>query len=211
MANVTTIEAELRANAGKGAARATRRSGKLPAVIYGAKQEPALVELDPRVIDREFHRGGWRSRLYEVKFGDKSERVIMRDVQFHKVTDRPVHVDFQRLSAGQPIRVFVKVKFINELASPGIKRGGVMNVVFSAVECLCDPENVPEAFTADLTGLEVNANIRWSHLKGTEGVKHTAADEDFVIAAIVPTKGMEAAAAATDAPAAAKGKAKGKK
>jgi large subunit ribosomal protein L25 len=211
MANVTTIEAGLRAKAGKGAARATRRSGLLPAVIYGAKQEPALVELDPRVIDREFHRGGWRSRLYEVKFGDQSERVVIRDVQFHKVTDRPVHVDFQRLAAGQPIRVFVKVRFVNELASPGIKRGGVMNVVFSAIECLCDPDSVPESFTADLTGLEVNANIRWSHLKGTEGAKPTSLEEDFVIAAIVPTKGMEAAAAATEAPA-AKGKAaKGKK
>jgi large subunit ribosomal protein L25 len=210
MANVTTIEAELRANAGKGAARAVRRAGFLPAVIYGAKQEPALVQLDPRVIDREFNRGGWRSRLYDVTFGDQSERVVIRDVQFDKVTDRPLHVDFQRLAAGQPIRVFVKVKFINELASPGIKRGGVMNVVFNAVEVLADPENVPEQFTADLTGLEVNANIRWSHLLGTEGVKHSNPEADFVIAAIVPTKGMEAAAAA-ETPA-VKGKAaKGKK
>ena len=209
MANVTTIEAELRANAGKGAARATRRAGKLPAVIYGAKQAPAIIDLDPRVIDRELHRGGWRSRLYEVKFGSAVERVILREIQFHRVTDRPLHVDFQRLAAGEPIRVFVKVRFINELASPGIKRGGVMNVVHNVVECLCDPDAVPEHFTADLTGLEVNANIRWNDLKGTEGAKPTSLEENFVIASVAPTKGMEAAASAEATPAAAaKGKGK---
>jgi large subunit ribosomal protein L25 len=206
MANVTTIEAELRANAGKGAARATRRQGFVPAVIYGAKQEPALIQLDPRIITRELTRGGWRSRLYEVKFGDAAERVVMREVQFHKVTDKAVHVDFQRLAAGEKIRVFVRVHFTNELASPGLKRGGVMNVVHSAVECLCDPDSVPEQFVADLTGLEVNANIRWSNLKGTEGAKPISTEGDFVIASVAATKGMEAAATAEAAPAAAKGK-----
>jgi len=208
MANVTTIEAELRADAGKGAARATRRAGLVPAVIYGAKQEPALIALDPRIITRELTRGGWRSRLYEVKFGDAAERVIMREVQFHKVTDKAQHVDFQRLAAGEKIRVFVRVKFINEVLSPGLKRGAVMNVVHSAVECMCDPDNVPEAFIADLTGMEVNANIRWSNLKGTEGAKHTNADPDFVIASVAATKGMEAAAGAEVAAAPVKGKGK---
>lgn len=208
MANVTTIEAELRANAGKGAARASRRQGMVPAVIYGAKQDPALVQLDPRIITRELTRGGWRSRLYEVKFADRVERVIMREIQFHKVTDKAEHVDFQRLAAGQPIRVFVKVRFTNELLSPGIKRGGVMNVVHNTVECLCDPDNVPEYFTADLTGLEVNANIRWNDLKGTDGAKPTSLEPNFVIASVAPTKGMEAAAGAEAAAAPAKGKGK---
>ncbi len=208
MANVTTIEAELRANAGKGAARASRRQGMVPAVIYGAKQDPALVQLDPRIITRELGRGGWRSRLYEVKFGDRVERVIMREIQFHKVTDKAQHVDFQRLAAGEPIRVFVKVRFVNELLSPGIKRGGVMNVVHSSVECLCDPDNVPEAFIADLTGLEVNANIRWNDLKGTDGAKPTNLEPNFVIASVAPTKGMEAAAGAEAAAAPVKGKGK---
>ena len=208
MANVTTIEAELRADAGKGAARATRRQGLVPAVIYGAKQEAALIALDPRIVTRELTRGGWRSRLYEVKFGTAVERVIMRDVQFHKVSDKALHVDFQRLAAGEPIRVFVRVKFINELLSPGLKRGAVMNVVHSAVECLCDPDNVPEFFTADLTGMEVNANIRWSNLKGIEGVKHTNLEADFVIASVAATKGMEAAAGAEVAAAPVKGKGK---
>ncbi len=209
MANFVTIEAEARADAGKGAARATRRQGLVPAVIYGAKQTPSMVQIDPRAIMRELVRGGWRSRLYEVKVGTESSRVLMRDVQFHPVTDKPMHVDFQRLAAGEKIRVAVAVQFVNELLSPGLKRGGVMNVVRHAVEVLCDPDNVPEHFVADLTGKDINDNIRWSDLKGTEGTTAAILDRDFVIASVASTKGMEAAAA--DAPAAVAGKpAKGK-
>src|SRR5947209_5716781 len=101
MANVTTIEAEARERAGKGAARASRRAGKVPAVIYGAKQEPTICQLDPRDVMRELHRGGWRSRLFEIKVGDVPARALMREVQFHPVTDKPLHVDFQRLAPGE--------------------------------------------------------------------------------------------------------------
>ena len=211
MASFVTIEAEARADAGKGAARATRRAGKVPAVIYGARLTPTLVQLDPRVVMKELVRGGWRSRLYEVKVGAETTRVLMRDVQFHPVSDKPEHVDFQRLAPGEQIKVAVKVVFVNELLSPGLKRGGVMNVVRHAVECFCDPDAVPEHFTAELTGLEINDNIRWSDLKGTEGTKPTIIDRDFVIASVASTKGMEAAAAeATPAAAAGKAPAKGK-
>lgn len=209
MANFVTIEAEARADAGKGAARATRRQGFVPGVIYGAKQTPSLVQIDPRAIVRELVRGGWRSRLYEVKVGGEASRVLMREVQFHPVSDKPIHVDFQRLAAGEKIRVAVVVQFINDLLSPGLKRGGVMNVVRHAVEVLVDPDNVPEQFTADLTGLEINENVRWSDLKGTEGSAAVITDRDFVIASVASTKGMEAAAAETPA-AAGKAPAKGK-
>jgi large subunit ribosomal protein L25 len=202
MANVVTIEAEARADAGKGAARATRRQGLVPAVIYGAKQPSALISLDPRIVMREVSRSGWRSRLYEVKFGDQTERALIREVQWHKVTDKPEHVDFQRLAPGEKMRVAVSVVFANELLSPGLKRGGVLNIVRHAVECFVDPDNVPAHFTAELTGLEINENIRWSDLKGTEGVKPVIQDRDFVIASVASTKGMEAAAAEA-APAAA--------
>ena len=134
MANYTTIEAEARARAGKGAARATRRGGKVPAVIYGAHQTPDLIALDPRLVYRELHHSGWRSRLFEVKVGETTSRVLIRDVQFHPVTDQPVHVDFQRLAPGEKIRVAVAVVFHNELTSPGLKRGGVLNVVRHSVE-----------------------------------------------------------------------------
>jgi large subunit ribosomal protein L25 len=210
MANSVVIEAETRAVAGKGAARATRRQGQVPAVIYGAKQPAVLLSLDPRIVMRELVKGGWRSRLYEVKLGGESTRVLMREVQFHPVSDKPIHIDFQRLAAGEKVRVSVNVHFINELASPGLKRGAVMNVVHHSVECYCDPDAVPEFFTADLTGLEVNDNVRWSSLKGTEGVKASAGDKDFVIASVAATKGMEAAASDTPAAPAGKAPAKGK-
>ncbi|HQT66033.1 MAG: 50S ribosomal protein L25/general stress protein Ctc [Rhodospirillales bacterium 20-60-12] len=216
MANFETIEAEIRARAGKGVARATRRAGMVPGVIYGAKQEPTLIAIDPRVVMRELKRGGWRSRLYDIKFGTDSSRALMRDVQFHPVTDQPEHIDFQRLAPGEKIKVAVQVVFLNETTCPGIKRGGVLNVVRHAVEVACDPDHIPEKFEADLGPLDINDNIRWSSLTGTEGTKPTILDRDFVIATVAaPTVVAEAAedpnAQTTAAPAKAGGsKAPGK-
>jgi large subunit ribosomal protein L25 len=205
MANVVTIEAEARERAGKGAARATRRQGHVPAVIYGAKQAPTLIALDPRAVLREIQRSGWRSRLYEVKLpGVAPTRALIRDVQFHPVTDAPEHVDFQRLAAGEKMRVAVAVTFLNELTSPGLKRGGVLNVVRHSIECYVDPDQVPEHFEADLGELDINDNVRWSDLKGTEGIRPTITDRDFVVATVAaPTKQAEAAVDPAAAPAAA--------
>jgi large subunit ribosomal protein L25 len=204
MAEYTTIEAEARARAGKGAARATRRAGMVPAVIYGAKQEPALIALEPRAVLKELQRGGWRSRLYELKVAGESHRALMRDVQFHPVHDTPEHVDFQRLAPGEHIRVSVAVHYLNEATSPGLKKGGVLNVVRHTVEVFADPDHVPTYFEADLGSLEIAANIRWHDLKGTEGVRPTFKERDFVVATIAPpTKAQEAPAEATAAAAAA--------
>jgi len=213
MANFETIPAEGRARAGKGVARATRRAGKVPAVIYGARQEPALIALDPRVVLRELKRGGWRSRLYEIDTGDSKTRALMRDVQFHPVTDQPQHVDFQRLAAGERVRVAVQVVFLNEAISVGLKRGGVLNVVRHSVEVLCDPDNIPDRFEADLGPLDINDNIRWHDLKGAENTRPSIADRDFVIATVVaPTVITEVVAepgqAETAAPAKAAASAK---
>jgi large subunit ribosomal protein L25 len=207
MASYTTIEAEARARAGKGAARAARREGKVPGVIYGARRTPDLIALDPRVVLREIHHAGWRSRLYEVKVGTESTRALFRDVQFHPVSDKPVHVDFQRLAPGEKIRVAVAVRFINEGISPGLKRGGVLNVVRHSVECLVDPDHVPAHFDADMGTLDIGDNVRWHHLKGAEGIQPTILGRDFVIATVAaPSKGAEpvaeAAAAVVAAPAA---------
>jgi large subunit ribosomal protein L25 len=210
MANLVTIEAEERARAGKGAARATRRAGKVPAVIYGAKQAPTLISLDPRAVLRELQRPGWQSRLYEIKLPNGASRALIRDVQFHPVSDAPEHVDFQRLAAGEQIRVAVPVHFANEAASPGIKRGAVLNVVRHAVEVYADPDGIPERFDADLTGLDFNDNIRWHDLKGTDGTRPVIVDRDFVIATVAPPAkiievaaepGAAAPAAAAKAPA----------
>ena len=212
MANFESIEASARSRAGKGVARATRREGKVPAVIYGAKQEPALISLDPRIVMRELKRGGWRSRLYEIQVGGDKTRALMRDVQFHPVTDQPEHVDFQRLVAGEPVRVGVIVHFLNEATSPGLKRGGVLNVVRHKVEVLVDPDHIPERFEVDLTAFDINDSVHFHDLKGTEHSK-PAISGDFVVATIAPplvtAEQLAADAAAAAAAVAAKG-AKGK-
>lgn len=212
MANAVAIEAEVRARSGKGAARATRRAGKVPAVVYGGKQEPNLIALDPRIVVRELQRPGWQSRLYEINAGGQPIRALIRAVQFHPVSDAPEHVDFQRLTPGERIKVFVPVHFENDGLSPGIKRGAVLNVVRHAVEVICDADNIPEQFTADLGPLDFNDNVRWHDLKGTEGVRPVI-DRDFVVATVVPPTKVEiaaepAAAAAAPAKAAAKAPAK---
>ena len=217
MANFELIEAESRSRAGKGVARATRRAGKVPAVVYGAKQEPSLIALDPRIVMRELKRGGWRSRLYEIQLDGQKTRALMRDVQFHPVTDQPEHVDFQRLAAGERVRVSVAVVFLNDITSPGLKRGGVLNVVRHTVEVACDPDHIPEKFEADLGALDINDNVRWTDLKGTGDARPTILDRDFVIATIAPptvsaeAQAEDAAAAAAAAAAPAKGKAAPKK
>jgi len=210
MANVVTIEAETRARAGKGAARATRRQGKVPGVIYGGKQEPSLIALEPRAVLRELHRAGWQSRLYELQTGGEPVRALIRGVQFHPVTDNPIHVDFQRLVAGERVKVQVPVHFENDGISPGLKRGGVLNVVRHAVEVYCEPDHIPDQFIADLAALDFNDNVRWHDLRGTENTK-AVIDRDFVIATVVPpAKIEEAAASAAAAPAAAPAKAAAK-
>ena len=203
MANFVTIEAEARERAGKGAARASRRAGMVPAVIYGAKQTPTLIQLDPRIVVRELTRGGWKSRLYEINIAGAPARALMREVQFHPVSDKAIHVDFQRLAPGERIRVAVTVQFQNEATSPGLKKGGVLNVVRHSVEVLADPESVPDFFQADLAALDINDNVRFGDLQGTEGVSPVITGRDFVIATVAPpTKGAEPAAD-PNAPAAA--------
>jgi large subunit ribosomal protein L25 len=212
MANYTTIEAEARPRAGKGAARATRRQGKVPGVIYGAKQTPTLIALEPKLVLKEIQSNGWRSRLFEIKVdGAPPTRALIRDVQLHPVSDRPEHVDFQRLAPGERIRVAVAVHFTGEATSPGLKRGGVLNVVRHTIECLCDPDHVPAAFEADLSTLDINDNVRWHDLKGTAEVRPTV-ERDFVVATVAPpTKGAEPVAAEAAATAVAAAPAKGGK
>ena len=207
MTNFTTIEASVRAKAGKGAARATRRDGMVPGVIYGAKQDATLISLDPRVVLRELVKTGWRSRLYEISAGEAPVRALMREVQLHPVSDRPIHVDFQRLAPGEHIKVAVQVVFTGEESSVGIKRGGVLNVVRHTIEVSVDPDHIPANFTVDLTNLDINDNVRWSDIKQTEQVTPVIADRDFVIATVAaPTVVAEpepvaGAAAAPAAPA----------
>ena len=212
MVQTVRIEAVARERAGKGAARATRRGGLVPGVVYGAKQEATLIALDPRVIIKELTKGGWQSHLYEVVVTDgPTERTIMRDVQFDPVTDRPIHVDFQRLAPGARIRIRVPVVFLNEETSPGLKAGGMLNVVRREVEVLAEPDKVPEKLEIDLGAAKIGDNLRWSSIKDHFGARPGIVGRDFMVASIAaPTVEAEAAPVAAPEPAKGKGKAAAK-
>ena len=184
MADTTVLEASSRAKAGKGAARATRRAGLVPAVIYGAHKEPTLVALDPRLIVREMQRSGWRSRIYEVRADGATERALMREIQLHPVSDKPLHVDFHRVAAGETVRVSVRIEFAGNEVSVGLKKGGVLNVVHHSIEVMVDPDRIPEHVVADTAELDVGAVIRWGDLRGTEALTLAHEDADLVIATI---------------------------
>jgi len=215
MVQTIRIEAEARELAGKGAARATRRQGLVPAVIYGAKEEATLIALDPRDVMKEMHKGGWQSHLYEVAVKNgPTVRTLMRDVQFHPLKDTPLHVDFQRLAPGQLIRVKVPLVILNEATNPGVKEGGVVNTVYRELEVLCDPDQVPEHFEIDLGEFNIGHSFHWDDVKDKAGAKPVMTG-NFVVASIAPPKVVEEeiiVAPVATAAAPAKGKAaKGKK
>ena len=185
MSKITTIAASARAKAGKGAARATRREGLVPGVVYGGKQESTLIALDPRLVVKAIQTSGWRSRVYDIQIeGGKTERALVRDVQLHPVKDSPVHIDFLRLAAGSRVHVEVAVHFVGEDKSPGIKRGGMLNVVRHTVDVEVAAENIPEFFTVDLSKLDINDNVRWDDVQGTEGATPVSHEANFVVASI---------------------------
>ena len=169
---------------GRGASRAARRSGRVPGVIYGAGKDTVTVSVDRRELDREMGRGGFYTRLYNLKVEDQSEQVLPREVQLHPVTDVPLHVDFLRLSGETTIRLQIPVHFENEEESPGVKRGGVVNIVRHEVEVNCRADAIPESFTVDLTGLDIGDAVRISDIDLPEGVEPVISDRDFTIATI---------------------------
>tara|TARA_A100001037_G_scaffold135332_1_gene122593 strand:+ start:13416 stop:14138 length:723 start_codon:yes stop_codon:yes gene_type:complete len=181
-ANVMTVQG--REERGRGAARAARRSGRVPGVIYGAGKDTQSISVDRRELDREMGRGGFYTRLYSLKVDEKAEQVLPREVQVHPVTDVPMHVDFLRLSGDSTIRLQIPVYFENEEESPGVKRGGVVNIVRHEVEVNCRADAIPESFTADLTGLEIGDAVRISDISLPEGVEPVISDRDFTIATI---------------------------
>lgn len=200
MVDFTPIAAELRERAGKGAARSTRREGRVPAVIYGNKQDPVMISLDPVELKKQFRGGTFFSKVYEVTVGEETTRVLARDLQLHPVSDEPMHVDFMRFSPRTKLTFDIPVNFENEDDSPGLKSGGVLNVVRYTVELLCSPMNIPEAISADLTGLEVGDSIHISNIDLPEGVEPTITDRDFTIATIAaPTVYVEEDPDAEDA------------
>lgn len=203
MRDVTTIAAEARSRAGKGTARATRLKGRVPGVIYGEKQTPELISVDSRELLKELHKGSFFSRLFTIDIAGKTERVLARDVQLDPVSDRPIHVDFQRIGKDSKVRIFIPVHFLDQDQSPGIKKGGVLNIVRHEVEFFCQPDNIPEALSISLAGMEIGHSIHISAFELPQGIKPVIQDRDFTVATIAaPTKEDEAAPKAEAAAAA---------
>jgi len=197
---MNALSAEPRDLGGKGAARANRRNGKVPAVIYGGKKPPEAISIAQRDLEKAWKAGGFLTQLLELEVGGTKTRTIPRDVQVHPVSDQPLHVDFLRLEAGARLKLSIPVRFDNEAESPGIKRGGVLNIVRHEVELDCPVENIPEQLVADLDGTEIGDSIHISQIALPDGVVPTITDRDFTVATIAApsrlvTEAEEAAAA----------------
>jgi len=199
MSEVTTLSANARDRAGKGGARATRRAGEVPAVIYGNKLPPLSISLDPRRLWMEMNRPGLHSRLFDVTVNGATERVLCRDIQRHKVSGQPLHVDFLRVSAESKVHVKVTVHFSNQDKSPGLKRGGVLNVVMHDLEIVAPANAIPGEVVVDLSGLDIGASVHLSQLNLPAGVTAVSHDKDATVANIVPPTVQQATAAEASA------------
>ncbi|MFV3129125.1 50S ribosomal protein L25/general stress protein Ctc [Niveispirillum sp. KHB5.9] len=184
MTQIIALAATARDRAGKGTARATRRAGSIPAVIYGNKEKPVMIALDTTKFTREIHRPGFFTHLFDITVDGQTHRVLPRDVQLDPVYDRPLHADFLRVSDTTEITLKVPVEFVNVETCPGIKKGGVLNVVRHDIEVFAKASDLPEKIVVDLAGFEVGASVHISSVKLPEGVRPTITDRDFTVATI---------------------------
>ena len=191
MTNVTAFAAQIRDRAGKGAARATRREGRVPGVIYGDNQDPVLISLDPIELMKQINVTGFFARVYEVDVAGEKYRVLARDLQLDPVSEQPIHIDLMRFSAATRVNVEIQVNFENEDKCPGLRMGGVLNVVRFAIELRCRPDNIPETLIADLSGLEIGDSLHISAIELPEDVELTITDRDFTVATIAAPTVME--------------------
>lgn len=194
MTETHKLEAQLRERAGKGAARRDRRNGRIPAVVYGAGKDPVMVTFDPGTLDREVYKPGFFTRLYDIRVPDKKikEMAICRDLQLDPVTDRPIHLDFLRVSATTDVTINVPVHFVGEEESPGLKRGGVLDIVRHDIELLCQADRIPSHVEVDVSGLDLNDSVHISMVSIPEGARPTIEDRDFTIASIAAPSGLKA-------------------
>ena len=192
MSEALTLAAEARERAGKGASRALRREGRVPAVVYGGKESPLGIHVEERALRRLLDTGHFSNSIVMVEVGGSAVRTLPKDVHFDPVTDRPLHVDFLRLAKDAKVEVAVPVKFVNEDDSPGLKKGGVLNVVRHDLELVCDADRIPDDIEIDVTGLDVGDSIHISQITLPEGSVSAITDRDFTIATIVAPSGLKA-------------------
>ena len=189
MSDMTTISASERERVGKGSARAARRAGLVPAVIYGDKTDPVGITMEAREITKIVHQPGIFGRLLEIDVAGTKSTVLTRDIQFHPVSDVVMHLDFLRVSQSATVAVAIPVEFINEDKCPGIKIGGVLNVVRYEVELNCPATAIPEKITIDLDGVKIGDSIHISAIPLPEGVSPTITDRDFTVATLASPGG----------------------
>lgn len=189
MSDMLTFVAEDRSAVGKGAARALRNAGRVPTVVYGEKKDQLMVSLEARALRRELQKPRFYSTLCALEIGGKSVRVLPREIQLHPVTDVPLHADFVYVSKGAAVTVEVQVVFLNEDICPGIKRGGVLNVVRREVELICPADAIPEKIELDLAEADIGDSLHYSHAVVPDEVAPTITDRDFTIATIAAPSG----------------------
>ncbi|MEX1147741.1 MAG: 50S ribosomal protein L25/general stress protein Ctc [Sphingomonadales bacterium] len=199
MSETLSLNAEARERVGKGSARAARRAGRVPAVIYGDKTPPTSISLARNELMKVIYKGHFMNSTIDISVGGKTERVLPRDVQIHPVTDWPIHVDFLRLGANAKINIMVPVEFVNEDDSPGLRRGGVLNVVRHEVEFMCPATAIPDSIVIDLKGYDIGDSIHISAVALPDGVESVISDRDFTIATLVAPSALKSDEAADDA------------
>jgi large subunit ribosomal protein L25 len=206
MSEQLTLSAETRDRAGKGASRAMRREGRVPAVVYGNKEAPLAIHLEEKALVKALSSGHFMNSVVMIDVGGGATRTLPKDVQFHPVTDRPLHVDFLRISEHAKVTVAVPIRFTGEDQSRGLKRGGVLNAVRHDLELTCDASEIPDEVEVSLAGLDIGDSLHISAVTLPKGTESAISDRDFTIATIVAPSGLkmdeeDAATAAAEAPA----------
>ncbi len=191
MSDALNLPAETRERAGKGASRALRREGRVPAVIYGGKEEATPIHVEEKELVRQLMTGHFMNSIVMVEISGDKVRTIPKDVAFHPVTDRPIHADFLRLAKGSKIEVAIPVSFINEEGSPGLKKGGVLNVVRHDLDLVCEVDKIPSEIEIDVTGKEVGDSIHISEVVLPEGSESAITDRDYTIATLVAPSALK--------------------
>jgi len=191
MTHKNTLTAELRDKAGKGVARDIRRTGKVPAVIYGDKKSPVMITLSAKDLVKPLNDLAFFNSICDLKVGKDSFMTIPRDVQLDPISDRPIHLDFLRVGKGTVLDLEIPVHFTNEEASVGIKRGGVLNVVHHTITLRCSPDNIPENIIIDISGLDIGDSVHLDQVKLPAGVKPIISEDDLTIATLVAPSAMK--------------------
>ena len=193
------LNVEVRERTGTGGSREARRQGKVPGVLYGGPRGPVPIAVNANEFRKALYTGKLLGHLVTLKYGEESQGVIAKDVQFHPVSDQPVHFDLYRVDEHQLVKIAIPVHFKNQELSPGMKRGAALNVARHEVEVWAPADHIPEDLVADLTGLNIGDSVRWSNLKKPDGIEPVIKGRDFVIATVAGSAASASAEAAANA------------